>query len=132
MIASLGDFDFEVSSENIRTFNNLKFSHSAAYSEHKLLNRKGVLEFTGINASSCSLTISLDSFLGNSPIENINIFKQYLNDGEALTFLIGGEVVGDGLWVIESMNETHEIINNKGEVLRAKIDLNLKEYLENE
>ena len=132
MIGQLGDYEFEVSAESVKTFDGLKFSNSASYTEHKVLGRKGVLEFTGLNASSASLKISLNEYLGVDVLEEIAAFYEYMNEGTALVFMLGGEVMGEDMWVIESLDEEYTEIDNQGGVRRADITLKLKEYIDDE
>ena len=132
MLAQLGDYTFEASAQNVNTFTDLKFTNSAAYSEHKILGRKGLLEFTGLNASSCSLSIHLESSFTDKLEDTISYFYEAMNDGLALAFVIGGQVMGEGLWVIESLNESYPRISSRGEFFTADLSLNLKEYIDEE
>ena len=132
MIGQLGDYEFEVSTESVKTFDGLKFSNSASYTEHKVLGRKGVVEYTGLNASTASLKISLNEYMGVDVLEEISAFYEYLNEGTALVFMLGGEVMGEDMWVIESLDEEYTEIDNQGGVRRADITLKLKEYLDDE
>ena len=127
MIATLGSYEFEVSTDKIKTFSNLKFSNSANYSEHKILARKAIIEFTGLNASTASLTINLYASAGINPSEEISELYTLMNDHELLAFTLGGDVMGDGLWVIESLDEDYSVIDAWGNVLEATISLKLKE-----
>lgn len=130
MIGTLGSVIFEVSEEFIKTFRDLSFSRQANYTEHAIINSKGLLEFTGLKANTCSLKIVLDASFGLNPAEELDILRKMLIEHEAVAFVIGGEVQGLGLWVIESMNETLDLIMNTGEIFRASVNLSLKEYLE--
>ena len=132
MIGQLGDYEFEVSTESVKTFDGLKFSNSAGYTEHKVLARKGLLEFTGLNASTASLKMTLNERLGVDVLEEIAAFYEYMNDGEALVFMLGDEVMGEDMWVIESLDEEYTEINNKGRVIRADLNIKLKEYVNDE
>lgn len=132
MIGSLGDYDFEVSSDSVRTFTDLSFSNSASYAEHKIIGRKGLLEFTNLNPSTCSLNVSLSYETGTDPMEEISYFYEAMNEHEALAFTLGGEVMGEGLWVIESLEEKYTRIDSKGNVMAADLSLKLKEYLDDE
>ena len=130
MIGTLGSVILEVSEEFIKTFRDLSFSRQANYTEHAIINSKGLLEFTGLKANTCSLKIVLDASFGLNPAEELDILRKMLIEHEAVAFVIGGEVQGMGLWVIESMNETLDLIMNTGEIFRASVNLSLKEYLE--
>ena len=54
------------------------------------------------------------------------------NEHQAVPLILDGEPIGDGLWVIESVNETFEIVNNQGTPIVLEVSLNLKEYVEAE
>ena len=128
MIATLGSYEFEVSTDRVKTFTDLKFSNSAAYSEHKIIGRKGLIEFTGLNASTASLTIELYAHAGVNPANEITELYTLMNDHELLAFTLGGAVMGEGLWVIESLDEDYKTIDAWGNVTEAAVSLKLREY----
>ena len=130
MIGSFGEVVFEVSAERIRTFRDFQIQHSAKYTEHAIHGRKGLLEFTGLSASTASLNIRLDAGLGINPQEELNTLHEILAKHEALPFILDGEPQGDGLWVLESIGENYEIIDNHGTFIAVEVSLKLKEYIE--
>ena len=130
MIGSFGDVVFEVSAEKVRTFRDFQIQRSAKFAEHSIHGRKGLLEFTGLSASSASLNIRLDASLGINPKEELEALREILTKHEALPFILDGEPQGDGLWVLESIGENYEIINNKGAFIAVEVALKLKEYIE--
>lgn len=129
MIGSLGEFVFEVSEESIKTFDGLKFSHSAKYTEHAIHGKKGLLEYVGMSASSCSLTIKLSAYHGVNPDCEIAALRAMMDEPQAFSFILDGEIMGENLWVIESMEESRGIIDNRGGTIVATVNLRLKEYL---
>ena len=130
MIGTLGSVEFEVSEDNIKTFQDLNFSHQANFTEHKIINSKGLLEFTGLNASSCSLKIILDINRGIIPAKELDTLHDIFNNHEAVAFILGGKVQGLELWVITSLSENFAIIGPNGEIFRVEVNLSLKEYLQ--
>ena len=131
-LGSLGDIAFEVSSEKIRTFRDLQIQRKANYTEHVIHGKKGLLEFTGFSAATGSLNIRLDAALGVTPQEEFDALLEAFNEHQAVPLILDGEPIGDGLWVIESVNETFEIVNNQGTPIVLEVSLNLKEYVEAE
>ena len=127
MIGSLGDVVFEVSSEKVQTFRDFQIQRSAKFSEHAIHGRKGLLEFTGLSAASISLNIRLDAGLGVIPKDELDYLHFVLN---AVPLILDGEPQGDGLWVLESIDEKHEIIDNYGTSIAVEVSLKLKEYIE--
>ena len=130
MIGSLGEVVFEVSIERVRTFRDLQVQRSAKYSEHAIHGRKGLLEFTGLSPASMSLSIRLDAGLGINPKEELNTLHDILNNHQAVPFILDGEPQGDGLWVLEGLDENHEIIDKHGTSIAVEVSLKLKEYIE--
>jgi phage protein U len=131
MIGSLGEVVFEVSSESVKTFDDLSMQWSAKYAQHDIHGRKGLLEFTGLAPTSLSLKIQLSSALGIVPKDELSTLRDMLKAGKAVPFVLEGEPQGDGLWVVEDLNENHKVISNTGALLLAEVSLNLKEYVEN-
>lgn len=129
MIGQLGEYEFEASTQSVKNFDALKLSESASYTEHKVLGRKGLLEYTGLNAASMSLKISLNEYLGVDPAEALGAFRGYMEDGTAVVFMLGGDVIGSDLWVIESLDEDYTEIDNRGHIRRAEVNIKLKEYI---
>ncbi len=130
MIGSLGDVEFEVSYEKVRTFNDLQVQRSAKFAEHNIHGRKALLEFTGFSPASLSLKVKISAALGIEPLEELNALREILNKHEAIPFILDGEPQGDGLWVLEGLDENYEIINNQGKFIEAEVSLKLKEYIE--
>ena len=130
MVGSLGEVVFDVSSESILTFDGMQYSHSAKYSEHSIIGRKGLLEFTGFSAATLSFTITLNAELGIDPKEQLDRLKEIFYNHEAVLFILNGEPQGENLWVIESLNEKHDDISRIGISNYIEVSLSLKEYLE--
>lgn len=131
MIGTLGKIAFEVSEQKIRTFNSYKFSEGATYFEHNIHGKKSLLEFTGIKASSIDLSITLDESLGLTIDEELDELFILLETHEPVKFILDGKIQGWEKWLLESVDVTHEIINNKGRTIKASVNLKLKEYITN-
>jgi phage protein U len=76
------------------------------------------------------LKILLSAALGVVPKDELTALRDMLKAGKAVPFILDGEPQGDGLWVIESLNESHKVINNAGTLMLAEVSLSLKEYVE--
>ena len=130
MIGSLGEVVFEVSENQILTFDGLTFQRKANYSEHSIHTKKGLLEFTGFSAMTASMNIALNEDLGINPRDELERLTEIFNNHEAVSFILNGNPQGDGLWVIESMSLNYNFISNIGEPKVIEVSLNLKEYIE--
>ena len=130
MIGSLGEVVFEVSSDLVRTFRDFQVQRSAKFSEHAIHGGKALLEFTGLAPASMSLSIRLDAGLGVNPKEELEALREILTNHEAVPFILDGEPQGDGLWVLEGLDESYEVIDNQGTFIALDVSLKLKEYIE--
>ena len=130
MIGSYGDIVFEVSDKKVKTFRDFQIQRSAKYSEHAIHGGKALLEFTGLSPASLSINIRLAAWLGLNPKEELNMLHEVLNNHIVMPFILDGEPQGDNLWVLESIDETHEIIDNHGTSIAVEVSLKLKEYIE--
>ena len=130
MLGSLGDVVFEVSDKKVKTFRDFQIQRTAKYTEHAIHGRKGLLEFTGFSAATASLNIRLDAGLGVNPQEELDTLREIFTKHEAIPFILDGEPQGDNLWVLESIDENFEIIDNHGTFIAIEVGLKLKEYIE--
>ena len=130
MIGSFGDVVFEVSHEKVRTFRDFQIQRSAKYTEHAIHGRTGLLEFTGFSAATASFTVRLAAGLGVNPKKELDTLHQILTRHEAVPFILDGEPQGDGLWVLENIDEKFEIIDNQGTLIAVEVSLKIKEYIE--
>ena len=127
MLGSIGPVEFTVSESEVKTFSDMDFTHKASFASHKILSRNELIEFTGIDASTCSLRITLSTDRGNDVQNDIDSLKEILTSHYAAPFTLGGNVMGSGLWVIENMTIGLEKVDSWGNILTANITLSLKE-----
>ncbi len=64
MIGTFGDVTFEVSSDKVRTFSDMKRSGSSRLASHDLIGRKPLLEFGGPGLETLTFNMALSAFLG--------------------------------------------------------------------
>jgi hypothetical protein len=67
--------------------------------------------------------------MGVNPSESLNILRLTRDMGLAVPFILDGRSVSPNLWVIESMNESWQHIDNRGKLLAAEVEVNLMEYV---
>lgn len=127
MIGYFGGVAFQVSSQHIKTFSDLTINSSQNFAGHKTLNGPELLEYTGQNARTCSLKISLNINMGINPEESLQELHDMFNSHEAFTFALDKNILGQ--WVIENMTENYTQITSNGKITAAEISLNLKEFL---
>ena len=65
-----------------------------------------------------------------NPKEELEALREILTNHEAVPFILDGEPQGDGLWVLEGLDENYEVIDNQGTFIALDVSLKLKEYIE--
>lgn len=129
MIGSLGTLIFSVSDNRIFTFKNLKRELSANWSSTERIGLKPLPQFGGAKLQTLSLEITLSAWLGIKPREMLKKIEKMVEAGEANPLIIGENIVGEHEWIITKSSETWDYILNKGELVKAKVTINLQEYL---
>lgn len=130
-IGCLGnDFQFSVSSDYVKTFNNLSLSASARYSTHARHGTTALTEFTGIDPAEISFDIYLDKSLGITDIMiEIDKLDRIMKNAEVRPLVIGNRSYGAYRWVVTSYKAVPQSYGGNGVVTSAKVSLTLKEYL---
>lgn len=128
MIGYLGDIIFETSDKKISTFNNLKQTTSAIYSDHKRYKEKPQREFEGPNNQSGSLEMKIKAGHGVRPWKMKKKVMEYCEEGIVLSFVIGGHKMGCGKWTIDSVDASYNEVWNRGELVSVTLSVTLTEY----
>lgn len=126
IIGTLGGIAFSVSTNQVKTFNDLKRSGSARYASHSRHLKDTLLEFTGNDNDKITFTMSLSVFLGVDPQTEISNLQAAQRAGRIMHLVIGRQSYGN--WVITSLSLDYDRIDNKGNVLIAKVSVSLTSY----
>lgn len=88
------------------------------------------MEFLGPDTEKISFKMLLRRDQGISPKEELKQLREYRDTGAVLPLIIGGNVVGDNFWVVESIGETVNYWDSLGGILSVSVDVSLSEYAE--
>lgn len=128
-IGNLGKLiTFQVSSKKVLTFNDMERKVSGRWVVHDVIKGKPKSEFLGAGLQEVSLSVLLLSTMGVKPRKTLERIRKATERGERFTFVIGGKPVSKNKWVITETSETWDVIFSKGELVQARIELNLREY----
>ena len=128
-IGNLGKLiTFEVSSKKVFTFNDMTRKASGRWVKHEPIMRKPKSEFLGADLQEVSLSILLSSTLGVKPRKTLERIVKAVEKGEHFNFVLGGKPVSKNKWIITNVSEAWDVILSKGELVQAKVELNLQEY----
>jgi phage protein U len=132
VIGILGGVMFESSTGDgplgvrVRTYENLQRSKGAKYAAHEVHGRKPLLEFTGLDGDTISLSMQLNASLGISPSETISELTAILEGGAAVPLIFGGAPLG--LFVLEGISEAWGVVESEGRLVSATVTAQLREY----
>ena len=128
-IGNLGKLiTFQVSSKKVLTFNDMEREVSGRWAVLDVIKGKPKSEFLGADLQDVSLSVLLLSTMGVKPRKTLERIRKATETGERFTFVIGGKPVSKNKWVITKTSETWDVIFSKGELVQARIELNLREY----
>ena len=118
---------FKVTNKTLRTIKNLSRSNKANYSTHKLINKVGIIEFTGVDPETITFEAIFSAWLGENPEKWRKKLYNMLKKGKAVTFVLGTSPIG-GQWVVESLSFSTELFWKDGTPGEYKATIGLKEY----
>lgn len=120
---------FETSDQRVLTFSGMSQKVSGKYAKHSVSGQKDRPEFTGPGNRSISFKILLDVNLGIRPRDVIANIEDAVENGVTEYLVIGGRPVGQNKFCISSLSEAFDVIMNRGELVRATLQVSMEEYL---
>lgn len=96
-IGTLGGVVFSVSTNKVKTFDDLKRTVSARYTSHNRHLKDTLLEFTGNDPDKITFTMSLSVFLGVDPQTEISNLQAAQRAGKIMHLVIGRQNYGKSL-----------------------------------
>ncbi|MCZ8520120.1 MULTISPECIES: phage tail protein [Paenibacillus] len=130
MIGAFGDVVFFATLETQRTFTDFSRKSSARWAKHDVLLRKPLGQFTGPELDQVSFKMRFDVRYGVNPRAEMERLLVMQRDGRVADLTIGGKSLGMGQWVITSLDQSWDEIDNEGIVLVGTASISLEEYIE--
>ena len=131
-MATIGNFGklitFEVSSEKMLALKDLKRTVAGRWKKHEILGATPRSEFQGPDLDETTVTAILSAEHGVKPRATIERLEAAARSGEVDYLIIGGKRVGTGKVYISSISEEWDTIWNKGELVKATINITFAEY----
>lgn len=130
-IGSLGAIVFQVSSSKVITFKDMKRSTKARYASHDIIGSKPIIEFMGPDGEELSFAMHFSVAWGVNPQEETKKIRAICEKGEANYFVLCNSTIGENPWIVESVGESVETVDNNGRIISSAIEVTLKEYVSN-
>ena len=124
-IGSLGTIIFQVSAEQILTFDSYGTEMSTRLTEHNVIGAKPKVEVLGVGLIEKKLDILLDTSLGVIPADEIEKINKMVISGKRQSLILGGNP--KGYWIIEKVSIEDRRVTNSGISTTAQVALTLKE-----
>ena len=127
MLASYGKITFKVTEDEIKIFNNFTISRKARYVAHERINNKPLLQFMGLEADSISFNMQLIEGVTGNIVDDLKALKNMFTKAESHPLFLGQKKIGS--FVIESMSEAYNMMDNLGNLETVNVSLSLREYI---
>ena len=131
-MATIGNFGklitFEVSSEKMLALKDLKRTVAGRWKKHEIVGAAPRSEFQGPDLDETTITAILSAEHGVKPRATIERLEAAARSGEVDYLIIGGKRVGTGKVYISSISEEWDTIWNKGELVKATINITFAEF----
>lgn len=128
MIGSFGDVVFSVSHETVRTFSDYSRSTAGRWASHEVLGLKPLPQYIGPGLDTITFNMRFDANLGVNPRKEMDRLIMLDRKAKAVSLIIGGKGIGTGLWVITSLSQTYDTVDNKGNIIAGNMSITLQEY----
>jgi phage protein U len=129
VIASWGDFVFEVSGNIAKTFQELSQKSSGRWAEHETINTAPLSEFLGPGLDELELSIIFTTMLGVDPQESYEELRAAVRKGECNPFILGGFPLSDNLWRFAEISGDSTVFGPRdGEIMWMELSVTAREY----
>lgn len=130
-IGSFGsDLIFTVSPKKILPAKDWKRTQNGRWATHNIIGKAPRSEFQGPDRTETTLTVTFSAEYGVKPRHMISKVEKLIRKGTAEYLVLGGKIYGHQghKHVITGASEAWETIFNKGELVKATMDLTFEEY----
>lgn len=128
-LGSLGPVVFVATQDTIRTLQDFTRSSASRFADHEILGKKPKTQWVGPGLDTITFSMVFDAFYGLNPRKEMNQLVELERSGKAMPLSIGGVGIGVYMWVITSLEQKWDVIDNQGYVLKGTVNITLKEYV---
>lgn len=118
---------FEVNDRKILAPQDVKREISGRWKTHEIVSKRPKMEFLGPDLAETKMKIVLSAEHGVSPRKTLENIEKAVNEGTTDWLVIGGKILGSQKVAITSCSEAWDTIYNQGELVKATVEITLKE-----
>lgn len=128
-IASFGKKVFQVSSRKVDTIGSLVWSGAIDSEAQEKLQNKPSTYIKGLGLTQMSFEIPLKTEFGHNIRAEIESWENMRDRRNPELFFLGNKPLGKNKWLLKSVVVSETVINGKGDLISAKIKIELEEYV---
>lgn len=129
MIGLFGSIVFKASIKEARTFSNFQRDTTARWAVHEVHLKNPIAEFLGAGQDTISFDMTFDVAYGVKPRNELTSILVKCKEGTPHRLVIGGVPIGTKQWYIESITQTWDRFDGRGNLLRGGCTVTMKEYI---
>jgi len=118
---------FEVNDRRIMAPQDVKREISGRWKTHEIVSKRPKMEFLGPDLAETKMKIVLSAEHGAKPRKTLESIEKAVNEGTTDWLVIGGKILGSQKVAITSCSEAWDTIYNQGELVKATVEITLKE-----
>ena len=120
---------FEVSSSKQLTFRNFNKTHSARWTEHEVIGKKPLSEFSGPDLVTVTMSCVFSVTMNINPRKTMTALEKALEKGTVDYLYIKERKVGSYKMKLTNMSEAYDVVLINGAIAKATVDLTFSEYV---
>ncbi|MGF7431100.1 phage tail protein [Thermoanaerobacterium thermosaccharolyticum] len=128
-IAVYANKTFQVSQNQVYTLNEFALSSGLNTEKQDATNKKPSTYIKGPDLDTISFSIPIDASLKNNIRAEYESWVALKDAGRPYPFILGGKPVGKNKWLLKNVSLSDTFIDNKGNILKAKLQLEFEEYV---
>lgn len=106
----------------------IKVTQDGRWAKHNIIQKVPRSEFSGPDTRGVTLTLTLSAEHGVKPRSMIDMLEKAVRTGQVEYLVIGGKIIGGHKMYISGVSEAWKTIYNKGELVKANVDVTFVEY----
>lgn len=124
-----GQIIFSTNDRRVLTFQDMAQTVGSEWATHSRIGLKDQVEYLRPSLRKLTFTMELNALYGVKPRAMLDRLEALTERGSVYPMVVGGRRVGRHLWRMTGLSEAWETVLNKGELVRAKVNVTMEEYV---
>ena len=120
---------FSTNDRRVLTFQDPNQNVGSEWATHSRIGLKDQVEYLRPSLRKLTFTMELNAMHGVRPRATLDRLEACAEHGLVYPMVVGGRRVGRHRWRMTGLSEAWETVLNKGELVRAKVNVTMEEYV---